>query len=64
MQSQSASRWEAGPANECAAEAFDTMFNVLILVYPLKALQSLLRRHTAHTDRRRDNHETLGPLLC
>jgi hypothetical protein len=27
-----------GQAHECVAEAFDTTFNVLILVYPVKAL--------------------------
>jgi len=27
-----------GQAHECIAEAFDTTFNVLLLVYPLKAL--------------------------
>lgn len=27
-----------GQAHECVAEAFDTTFNVLILVYPIKAL--------------------------
>jgi hypothetical protein len=27
-----------GQAHECLAEAFDTTFNVLILVYPVKAL--------------------------
>lgn len=29
-----------GQAHECVAEAFDTTFNVLILVYPLKALSA------------------------
>jgi len=29
-----------GQAHECVAEAFDTTFNVLILVYPVKALTS------------------------
>jgi hypothetical protein len=29
-----------GQAHECIAEAFDTTFNVLILVYPIKALTS------------------------
>lgn len=29
-----------GQAHECLAEAFDTTFNVLILVYPLKALSA------------------------
>ena len=29
-----------GQAHECLAEAFDTTFNVLILVYPVKALTS------------------------
>jgi hypothetical protein len=27
-----------GQAHECIAEAFDTTFNVLLLVYPMKAL--------------------------
>ena len=29
-----------GQAHECVAEAFDTTFNVLLLVYPVKALTS------------------------
>ena len=29
-----------GQAHECVAEAFDTTYNVLILVYPVKALSS------------------------
>jgi hypothetical protein len=29
-----------GQAHECIAEAFDTTFNILLLVYPVKALTS------------------------